>query len=162
MLSQTNLLVKDLDKIECSIFDPKSGIIDQSWHVDIAIERNLDTEEDFSGDYKALTDLVKDTIRSHIGHSLLIPIQSKLIDFKESGHKKSWILNVASNNNPEKSRLTYSYPETGIFPIMAHRITAENVALEVKKILRHRLPNIINNVDIALRPNSSSRTIKIK
>ena len=140
----------------------RRGVIDQSWCVDIAIEGKQNAKDDLNTGYDAVTDLVRKTIRSHIDHSLLIPIQSKLIDFKESGHKKSWILNVASNNSHEKSKLSYSYSETDIFPIMAHRITPENVASEVKKLVRHRLPSIVANIDIELRNNSSSQSIQIK
>ena len=83
MLNHGNLFVKDVDRIDCSIFDPSTGITGQSWHVDIAIEGELD-ENGFVHDFSLVKSLVKETLKSSVDHALIIPIKSKYIEFKES------------------------------------------------------------------------------
>ena len=51
----------------------------------------------------------------------------------------------------EQSEWTYKCPKGAVFPIMTHRITPESVAFEVKRLVRHRLPELVSNVEVSLR-----------
>ena len=75
------LFIQDVDKIDCAIFDPSVGVVGQSWYVDITVSGQLDSNG-FVYDFSHLKKLVKQVLKASLDHTLIIPVQSKLVHYQ--------------------------------------------------------------------------------
>ncbi len=144
------LFINDIDKIDCAIFDPSVGVVGQSWYVDITVAGQLDSNG-FVYDFSHLKKLVKQVLKSTIDHTLVIPVQSKLVDYKETDRGELWSLQAKSRLTGVNAYWTYLCPKGAVYPMRAINVTREVVEAECSRLIRHRLPEEISSVEVHLR-----------
>lgn len=144
------LFINDVDKIDCAIFDPSVGVVGQSWFVDITVSGKLD-ENGFVYDFSHLKNLVKQVLKSSVDHSLVIPVQSKLVHYQDTDRGELWRLQAKSRLTGVNSEWTYLCPKGAVYPIRAVQVTREIVEQECSRLMRHRLPEDVLAVEIHLR-----------
>ena len=144
------LFINDIDKIDCAIFDPSVGVVGQSWTVDITVAGTLDSNG-FVYDFSHLKTLVKQVLKSTIDHSLVIPVQSKLVHYQETERGELWRLQAKSRLTGVNSDWTYLCPKGAVYPMRAINVTRELIEAECGRLIRHRLPEEITSVVVNLR-----------
>lgn len=149
------LFINDIDKIDCAIFDPSVGVVGQSWIVDITVAGQLDSNG-FVYDFSHLKSLVKQVLKSTIDHTLVIPVQSKLVHYQETERGELWRLQAKSRLTGVNSDWTYLCPKGAVYPMRAINVTRELVEAECSRLIRHRLPEEITSVDVHLRKEEVS------
>ncbi|MES2744212.1 MAG: 6-carboxytetrahydropterin synthase [Bdellovibrionota bacterium] len=146
----SRLFINDIDKIDCAIFDPSVGVVGQSWTVDITIAGSLDSNG-FVYDFSHLKSLVKQVLKSTIDHTLVIPVQSKLVHYQETDRGELWRLQAKSRLTGVNSDWTYLCPKGAVYPMRAINVTRELIEAECSRLIRHRLPEEITSVEVHLR-----------
>jgi 6-pyruvoyl-tetrahydropterin synthase len=144
------LFINDVDKIDCAIFDPSVGVVGQSWYVDITVSGLLDANG-FVYDFSHLKKLVKQVLKASLDHTLIIPVQSKLVNFQETERGELWRLQAKSRLTGVNSEWSYLCPKGAVYPIRSVQVTREIVEQECSRLVRHRLPEEIHSVEIHLR-----------
>ncbi len=144
------LFINDVDKIDCAIFDPSVGVVGQSWMVDITVSGKLDANG-FVYDFSHLKKLVKQVLKSSLDHTLIIPVQSKLVHYQDTDRGDLWRLQAKSRLTGVNSEWTYLCPKGAVYPIRAVQVTREIVEQECSRLVRHRLPEDVVAVEIHLR-----------
>lgn len=151
------LFVKDVDRIDCAIFEPSFGVVGHSWHVDIAISGTLD-HNGFVHDFSHIKKLVKQTLRTSVDHSLMIPILSRQVHYQETAEAETWILKAKGRLSGTNAEWEYRCPKGAVFPIRAVVIDEEVIEQEITRLLRHRLPSSITDIKITLREEDAEST----
>jgi 6-pyruvoyl-tetrahydropterin synthase len=146
----SRLFINDIDKIDCAIFDPSVGVVGQSWYVDITIAGSLDPNG-FVYDFSHLKSLVKQVLKATIDHTLVIPVQSKLVHYQETERGELWRLQAKSRLTGVNSDWTYLCPKGAVYPMRAINVTRELIEAECSRLVRHRLPEEITSVEVHLR-----------
>lgn len=149
------LFVRDIDRIDCAVFDPSIGVIGQSWYVDIEVDGQLD-QNGFVYDFSQLKKLVKAVLKQTVDHALLIPIMSKHVHFQETELGELWQLKAKTRLTGLDSDWTYQCPKGAVYPVRTIKITQEILEQECSKLIRHRLGNTIHRVDIKLRSEAAN------
>ncbi len=144
------LFINDVDKIDCAIFDPSVGVVGQSWYVDITVSGKLDANG-FVYDFSKLKKLVKQVLKSSVDHSLVIPVQSKLVHYQDTDRGELWQLQAKSRLTGVNSEWTYLCPKGAVYPIRSVQVTREIVEQECTRLMRHRLPEDVISVEVHLR-----------
>ncbi len=144
------LFINDVDKIDCAIFDPSVGVVGQSWHVDITVSGQLDANG-FVYDFSHLKKLVKQVLKGSLDHTLIIPVQSKLVHYQDTDRGELWKLQAKSRLTGVNSEWSYLCPKGAVYPIRSVQVTREIVEQECSRLVRHRLPEEIHSVEIHLR-----------
>lgn len=146
----SRLFINDIDKIDCATFEPSVGVVGQSWMVDITIAGSLDSNG-FVYDFSHLKSLVKQVLKSTIDHTLVIPVQSKLVHYQETERGELWRLQAKSRLTGMNSEWTYLCPKGAVYPMRAVNVTRELIEAECSRLIRHRLPEEITSVEVHLR-----------
>lgn len=144
------LFIHDVDKIDCAIFDPSVGVVGQSWEVDITVSGQLDSNG-FVYDFSNLKKLVKQVLKASLDHTLIIPVQSKLVHYQDTDRGELWRLQAKSRLTGVNSEWSYLCPKGAVYPIRSVQVTREIVEQECSRLVRHRLPEEIHSVEIHLR-----------
>ncbi|MBF0440894.1 MAG: 6-carboxytetrahydropterin synthase [Oligoflexales bacterium] len=144
------LFIDDVDQIDCAIFDPSQGIIGQSWHVDVKVT-GIPDDNGFVYDFGELKKLIKKVLKSTVDHSLLIPVLSTQIQYQETTSGELWKLKAKSPFIENDNDWEYRCPKGAVFPIRAINITKTLVERECTKLIRHRLPEYITDIQTTLR-----------
>ena len=145
------IFIKDIDRIDCAVFDPAIGIIGESWFVDISVAGKLD-DNGFVYDFSNLKSLVKQVLKSTVDHALIIPISSAQVRYKDSHDgNESWELHVKSRITGADTKWEYSCPKGAVYPIRTVKITPKIIEQECSRLFRHRLPEDIDQIDVTLR-----------
>jgi len=144
------LFVRDIDRIDCAVFDPSIGVIGQSWYVDIEVGGQLD-HNGFVYDFSHLKKLVKAVLKNSLDHALLIPIMSTHVHFQETSQGEQWHLKAKTRLTGHDSDWTYLCPKGAVYPVRTVKITQEILEQECSKQIRHRLGNSIHRVEVKLR-----------
>ena len=84
-MKTSSVFTKNVSNLDCAIFDPKHGIVGQSWGVDICLDGNI-AEYGFIYDFSKLKPLAKEVVDS-IDHKLLIipSLPIKIQEINEDG-----------------------------------------------------------------------------
>lgn len=144
------LFIQDVDKIDCAIFDPSVGVVGQSWYVDITVSGQLDSNG-FVYDFSHLKKLVKQVLKASLDHTLIIPVQSKLVHYQDTDRGELWRLQAKSRLTGVNSEWSYLCPKGAVYPIRSVQVTREIVEQECSRLVRHRLPEEIHSVEVHLR-----------
>jgi 6-pyruvoyl-tetrahydropterin synthase len=144
------LFINDVDKIDCAIFDPSVGVVGQSWIVDITVSGQLDSNG-FVYDFSHLKKLVKQVLKASLDHTLIIPVQSKLVHYQDTDRGELWRLQAKSRLTGVNSEWSYLCPKGAVYPIRSVQVTRETVEQECSRLVRHRLPEEVHSVEIHLR-----------
>ncbi len=139
------LFIKDVDRIDCAIWQDESGIYGQSWYADIQISGPLDANG-FVEDFSKLKSIVRATIRTTIDHALLVAMPA--VDISEEND--DLLL--------ESGTWTYRGPRSSIY-LFEHAVNADTVSQELEILCREALPESIHDVRITLREEQSAEGV---
>jgi 6-pyruvoyl-tetrahydropterin synthase len=150
------LFIENLCTIDLAIFDSQLGIMGRSYEVDIRIKGQLD-DNGFIYDFSHLKKLCRNTLKESVDHALLLPINSRRVSYQELENKhECWKL--SSGSGEDICEWEYHCPKGAVFPIRSANIRSATVALEIERLIRHRLPVDIDDIQVKLRKESSEPT----
>jgi 6-pyruvoyl-tetrahydropterin synthase len=151
------LFIRDVDKIDCAVFDPAQGILGHSWHVDVLVSGLLD-KNGFVYDFSDLKTIIKQALGTTLDHSLIIPVMSKQVQFQDTKDGELWKFHTQSQLTGDRSYWEYKCPKGAVFPLRAISITDTLIERECARIIRHRLPEEILSVKVQLREELADST----
>ena len=99
---------------------------------------------------------MKQVLKSSLDHTLIIPVQSKLVHYQDTDRGDLWRLQAKSRLTGVNSEWTYLCPKGAVYPIRAVQVTREIVEQECSRLVRHRLPEDVLAVEIHLRKEDVS------
>lgn len=142
------LFVDNLTIIDCSILDPKRGLIGASWRVDIELVGDLD-HQSMVFDFAKVKKTIKHVIDAEADHKLIVP-------------KAYSGLNLTGEANPiikfdcyDGTQIKHSSPAAAICLIDCKKITRKKLAKFLQTKLFSALPNNVEEIKVKLSKESS-------
>ena len=142
------LFVDNLTVIDCSILDPKRGLIGASWAVDIELHGALD-HQSMVFDFAKVKKIIKRVIDDEVDHKLLLPTTY-------AGSSITWEDNmqvefVCKNGQ----RIDHASPASAVCQIAVKRIGRKQVIDHLTEIILKALPSNVEQLDIRLQEEAS-------
>ena len=109
MFARGTIFINALDTIDCALFDHEHGIVGQSWYLDVQAQGRGD-ENYFVSDFKKLKQKIRNYVRRHLDHRLLVPSHPAV-----RRHGQTWKLGEAER------AWTYTCPPTAVRQLPALR-----------------------------------------
>lgn len=134
------LFVNNLTAIDCSILDPKRGLIGASWSVDVELLGELD-HQSMVFDFSKVKKTIKRVIDDEVDHKLLVP--EKYDGLSLSGSNLSFELESGDWIN-------HNSPANAICSIQHRKVTKNKVIAFLKEKLLQALPNNVVDIELAL------------
>ena len=144
------LFVDKLTVIDCSILDPRRGLIGASWSVDIELAGELD-EQSMVFDFAKVKRSVKQWIDQEVDHKLLVPTANEKIHIKHA-NKHSDINFVCENGDV----IEHHSPASSLCIIDTKRVSRKVVANFIKARLIDVLPSNVNDVIVTLHEETTA------
>jgi len=149
------IFLNDITSVDCAIFDPSKGIFGQSWDIDVTLTGTLG-DNGFVFDFSLLKKMVRQVLKTSIDHSLIMPINSQAVQFRGMefrGSEKSewWHMKSRSGKVGAEGEWEYHSPNGAVFPVRSVAINRQVLEQEIVRSLRHRLPQEIISISVALR-----------
>lgn len=156
------IFLNDLTTVDCAIFDPSKGVLGQSWNIDVTLTGTLG-DNGFVFDFSHLKKMVRQVLKSSIDHTLIMPINSQAVQFKGMefrGSEKSewWHMRSRAGKAGHEGDWEYHSPNGAVFPIRSVAVNRQAMEQEVIRSLRHRLPQEILSINVALREEDVDAT----
>ena len=142
------LFVNDLTVIDCSILDPRRGLIGASWSVDIELAGELD-QQSMVFDFAKAKKAIKMYIDQEVDHKLLVPLKYDGLELEPDGDIK---INFKTKND---QRIWHSSPASALCQIDCKRVSRKQVMKFLRKRLTSVLPNNIEEISVHLRKERS-------
>ncbi len=143
--------------MDCALFEPSSGVIGQSWHVDLQLTGSLD-ESGLVYDFGHLKKLVRQVMHDTLDHALLIPVSSQFVNFEDVDDSELWQLHAKCKLSDSNFVWEYKCPEGAVFPIRSVALRPAIIEQEFAKLLKHRLPSSVSDVTINFREEEAEET----
>jgi 6-pyruvoyl-tetrahydropterin synthase len=154
------IFLNDVTKIDCAIFDPSKGVFGQTWRVDVSVSGPIG-RNGCVYDFSLLKALVRQVLKTSVDHALVIPINSQSVQYKGVDKGECWLM----KSRPSKtlggggdSEWEYRSPTGTVYPSRSVAMNRQVVEQEIVRMLRHRLPQEIQTISVALREEESSAT----
>ena len=151
------LFLKEVAKFDCALFDPSYGVIGQSWHVDVDLAGDLD-HRGVVYDFGDLKELINQTLKTTLDHTLIIPIGSQSVHYTETPEGERWQLHAKARMSQTDYKWEYICPKGAVFPVRSVALRPQVIEQEFTKLLRHRLPASIHGLNIKLREEAIEPT----
>jgi len=145
------LFVNNLTAIDCSILDPKRGLIGASWAVDIELEGDLD-HQSMVFDFAKVKKTIKRIIDSEVDHKLVIPTAYKNVVVDDS--KQSVCVDFKLKGGEQ---LQHRSASQALCLIDCKRITRNKVITFLTEKIHQALPNNVQDVSVQLRKEKTAR-----
>jgi len=143
------LFVNNLTVIDCSILDPKRGLIGASWAVDVELGGDLD-DQSMVFDFARVKKTIKQVIDSEVDHKLIVPSASDGIDIQELANT---VINFTFNQG---SQLRHSSPSEALCIIDCPRVTRKRLVDFLTDKIRLAVPKNVQDVLVTLRKEKST------
>ena len=143
------LFVDNLTVIDCSILDPKRGLIGASWSVDIELAGELD-KQSMVFDFAKVKRSIKHWIDQEVDHKLLVPSASEQVEIQQTNNSTD--INFVTRNN---SAIRHSSPGSSLCLIDNKRISRARVASYIQKRLFDVLPGNVSDIVVNLHQERS-------
>lgn len=155
----STIFLHDITRIDCALFDPSKGIYGQSWRVDVTLTGQIGVNG-IVFDFSSLKKLVRQTLKSSIDHALIIPINSQAVQFRGAGAESGECWHMRSRAGKSGSELEWEYksPKGAVFPSRSVALNRQVVEQDFCRSLKHRLPEEILQVSVALREEEAEPT----
>lgn len=140
----TTLFVKRLTVIDFSYLDPASGLLGESWLVDIELDGSLD-HQGMVLDFSEVKKQVKRCIDEAFDHRLLVPARYAHCQIQQQEHRCDIRFRLATGET-----LVHSGPNSAVTLIPAERITEESLNRAIIDQLRPQLPDNIQELRLRL------------
>jgi 6-pyruvoyl-tetrahydropterin synthase len=145
-----SIFLNDITKVDCALFDASKGVVGQTWLVDVALGGPLGPNG-FVFDFSLLKKMVREVLKGTLDHALLIPINSQAVHFKDAPRGECWRLKSRVTRSGEDCEWEYKSPTGSVFPSRCIAISRQTLEQEFSRSLRHRLPQEISQIVVALR-----------
>jgi 6-pyruvoyl-tetrahydropterin synthase len=103
-------------------------------------------------------------MKSSLDHALIMPINSQVVQFKGmetvSSNEKSeyWVMKSRPSKTVPEHAWEYRGPNGSVFPTRSVAVNRQVLEAEVVRSLRHRLPQEIATIQVALREEEADPT----
>ena len=144
------IFLHDVTRIDCALFDPSKGIFGQTYKVDVTIGGPLG-DNGFIYDFSHLKKLVRQTLKASLDHALIIPINSQSVQYKGMERGECWLMRSRAGKAGVEADWEYRSPNGAVFPSRCVALNRQTLEQEFARTLRHRLPQTITSVGVALR-----------
>ncbi len=134
------LFVNNLTVIDCSVLDPKRGLIGASWSVDVELFGELD-EQSMVFDFAKVKKTIKQLIDEEVDHKLLVPTAYAGVNINGSE------LHFELKNG---DWLSHASPASALCLINKTKINKKRVAAYLKERLLDVLPNNVTDLTVSL------------
>ncbi len=134
------LFVDNLTVIDCSILDPKRGLIGASWSVDVELSGELD-QQSMVFDFSKVKKTIKNVIDIEVDHKLVVPGDYK--GLKMDASKLHF-------DCKDGDWLTHSAPLSALCVIDCKKVTKKKVSAFLKQRLLAALPDNVKDLQIEL------------
>ncbi len=135
------LFVNNLTVIDCSILDPKRGLIGASWSVDVELFGELD-KQSMVFDFSKVKKTIKHVIDNTVDHALLVPSGYK--GFSSKGASLRFELKSGD-------WIKHSSPASALCLIECERVNKKHVSAFVKEKILEQLPNNVSELKVTLK-----------
>lgn len=139
------LFVDNLTVIDCSILDPKRGLIGASWAVNIELDGKLDNQS-MIFDFAKVKKTVKQWIDQEVDHKLLVPYEYQGVNLSQEQTKTH--IEFTSTSGEE---IRHTSPTDSLCLIQAKLISRKRVREYIAEQLTQVLPNNISDINVSLR-----------
>lgn len=143
------LFVDNLTVIDCSVLDPKRGLIGASWSVNLELGGNLD-HQSMVFDFAKVKKTVKQWIDQEVDHKLLVPSAYRDAQIAHSGGTCD-----ISFETKDKLKIEHSSPASALCLIDAKRISRKRVQQFIAKRLVDVLPSNVTDIKVSLHNEAS-------
>ena len=140
-----HLFVDNLTVIDCSILDPKRGLIGASWIVDIELFGELD-QQSMVFDFGHVKKRIKQIIDSEVDHKLVVPAQYSHLTHSKTSSQTD--LKFITQNN---EIIEHNSPEEALCFIDANSINHSNVIEFLKAKIQIELPENVTRLELNFR-----------
>jgi len=137
------LFVDNLTVIDCSILDPKRGLIGASWAVDVELVGELD-HQSMVFDFAKVKTTIKHVIDSEADHKLLVPCAYKGVQFEGSENPS---IEFKSHDG---TTIQHTSPAEAVCFIDCKKITRRQLSQFLKVKLLQALPSNVEELHIKL------------
>jgi len=134
------LFVNNLTVIDCSILDPKRGLIGASWAVDIELAGELD-QQSMVFDFSKVKKTIKQVIDQEVDHKLLVPSAYKGLQ------RSAQTVQFELKNG---DWLEHTSPNSALCLIDCRKVNKKRVSAFLKDKLRSALPDNVKDIQIRL------------
>ena len=157
-----SIFLNDVTKVDCAVFDPSKGVFGQSWKVDVTVAGPIGPSG-FIYDFSHMKKLVRQVLKSSIDHALIMPINSQMVqfrgmEFRGSEKSESWQMRSRPTKTGCEAEWGYQSPTGAVFPTRSVAVNRQVLEQEIVKSLRHRLPQEIRSITVALREEDAGPT----
>ncbi len=135
------LFVDNLTAIDCSLLDPKRGLIGASWSVSVELEGELD-EQSMVFDFSKVKKTIKRIIDQEVDHKLVVPGAHK--GLRKLDNKLHFTLNNGD-------WLEHESPDSALCIIDCKKASKLKIAAFLKKRLLAELPDNVTDLSITLQ-----------
>jgi 6-pyruvoyl-tetrahydropterin synthase len=143
------IFLHDVTKIDCAMFDPSKGIYGQTYKVDVTLGGPVGANG-FIYDFALLKKMVRQTLKASLDHALIIPINSQSVQFRGVESGECWKMR-SKGGKAGGDEWEYLSPAGAVFPSRCVALSRQTLEQEFARSLRHRLPQTITSVGVALR-----------
>ncbi len=140
-----HLFVDNLTVIDCSVLDPKRGLIGASWIVDIELFGELD-QQSMVFDFGHVKKRIKQIIDHEVDHKLVIPAQYNHLTLSQHSGQSS--LTFVTENN---ETIEHHSPDEALCFIDANVINHANVIDFLKTKIQVELPDNVTSLALSFR-----------
>lgn len=139
------MFVRDVDHIDSAFFCQNNGIIGTTWHVDVGLEGQLDSNG-FVFDFGLVKKKFKEVLKQTVDHALILPKLSPQVSSKDG-------MNDIEIEAVTLTGETWSYrcPSQAIYFVSASSVTADSVARAIEQEMKHHLPRTVKSLQVSLR-----------
>jgi len=138
------LFVDNLTVIDCSILDPKRGLIGASWSVNVELLGELD-QQSMVFDFAKVKKTIKHIIDQEVDHKLIVP--SAYSGFKQEGDKQHTSIGFSIKGG---DWIKHESPASALCLIDCKKVNKKRVAKYLKKLLLAALPDNVKDLAVNL------------
>jgi 6-pyruvoyl-tetrahydropterin synthase len=139
------MFVRDIDHLDCAIFNPEWGILGATWHVDVELAGELDNNG-FVFDFGKIKQKLKQVLKETLDHALVVPRLYGGIKVLDRGEYLE--LEMITTG---RERWTYSCPKAAVYFLSAHSTDSTELARALENEMAPYLPANVTKLSVTLR-----------
>ncbi len=144
------MFVRDIDHLDCAIFDPDLGILGATWHVDVELAGELDNNG-FVFDFGKIKQKFKQVLKETLDHALVVPQQYEGISILERGE----YLELKMMTTRHES-WGYTCPKAAVYFLAASSTRSRELAKALEMEMAAYIPDNVTELSVTLREESIS------
>ena len=134
------LFVNNLTVIDCSILDPKRGLIGASWAVDIVLFGELD-HQSMVFDFAKVKKTIKQIIDRDVDHKLIVPMNYSGLEVRD---------NTLLFQTKGGDWIEHTSPKSALCEIDCKKVSKKRIGAYLKSVLLEALPKNVTDLEIHL------------